>query len=65
MQSRELRVKNVLYLIGYMSWFSGCVLFLMYRLKSDDLETLEKEAEDRIRINSSIKKAMKETYTKQ
>jgi hypothetical protein len=27
----------------------------MYRLKSDDLETMEKEAEDRIKIAKAVK----------
>ena len=31
------------------------MLFIMYRLKSDDLETLEKEAESRIKINRMVK----------
>ena len=40
-------------------WFAGVVLFIMYRLKGDDLEQLEKEAEDRIRINKAIKEMQK------
>ena len=31
----------------YMAWFSGIVLFIMYRLKGDDLAVMEKEAEER------------------
>lgn len=34
----------------YLAWFSGIVLFIMYRLKSDDLDTMEKEAEARFYI---------------
>ena len=56
MQSRSLRAKNLGYLMLFMAWYTGVgkqiklVLFIMYRLKSDDLDTLEKEAEERIKI---------------
>ena len=55
MQSREVRLKNIAHLMGFTAWIVGCVGFIMYRLKSDNLETLEKEAEERIRINRAIK----------
>jgi hypothetical protein len=31
----------------YIAWFAGIVLFVMYRLKGDDLDLMEKEAEER------------------
>ena len=27
-----------------MTWFAAIILFIMYRLKSDDLDSMEKEA---------------------
>jgi hypothetical protein len=50
MQSRILRLKHFGYFLAYAGWFTGVVLFIMYRLRSDDLDTLEKEAEERIEI---------------
>lgn len=50
-QTREIRIKNVFFMSVYLAWFSGIVLFIMYRLKSDDLDTMEKEAEARLKIN--------------
>ena len=52
-------MKNFLYFIGYCTWFATATGFIMYRLKSDNLETLEKEAEERIRINRAIKEMNK------
>lgn len=46
-QTREIRMKNIFYMGVYMAWFSGIVLFIMYRLKGDDLAVMEKEAEER------------------
>lgn len=40
-------------------FFYNPVLFIMYRLRSDDLETLEKEAEERIRLAKEAKKLKK------
>jgi hypothetical protein len=40
----------------YLAWFTGCVLFIMYRLRGDDLETLEREAEARIKLKDAMKK---------
>lgn len=50
MQSRELRFKHIGYGLLYFSWFTGAILFIMYRLGGDDLEKLEKEAEERIKL---------------
>jgi hypothetical protein len=44
MQSRSLRLKNAGWLSLYVIWFTGSILFIMYRLKSDDLDRMEKEA---------------------
>ena len=35
-----------------MAWNITVITFVMYRLRSDDLDTLEKEAYDRIRISN-------------
>ena len=58
MQSRKLRLKNAGYLGLFMLWYAGCVSFIMYRLKSDDLESLEKEAYERVRIKQQVRENM-------
>ena len=40
-------------------WPSHQTFFIMYRLKSDNLESMEKEAEERIRVNRAIKEMNK------
>ena len=55
MQTRELRMKHIGYFLLYSGWFAGVVLFIMYRLKSDDLDQLEKEAEERIKISKAVR----------
>lgn len=54
MQSRKLRFKNAGYLMSFGAWYVGCIYYIMHRLRSDDLETLEKEANERIRIKKQI-----------
>lgn len=49
MQPRKLRFKNLGYLALFGFWYAGVMLFIMYRLKPDDLEQLEKEAKDRMK----------------
>ena len=45
----------------FMGWYVGVgitiilVLFIMYRLRSDDLESLEAEAEERIKLSKAAK----------
>lgn len=48
MQSRKLRFKNFGYLMLFTAWNVGVISFIMYRMKSNDLEDLEKEAYQRI-----------------
>ena len=54
MQSRKLRLKNAGYLMLFGAWYAGCIFFIMHRLRSDDLETLEQEANERLRIKRQI-----------
>lgn len=52
MQPRKIRIKNLGYLMLFMTWNVSVITFIMYRLRSDDLDQLEKEAYDRIRISN-------------
>lgn len=33
--------------MGFLTWYIGVTLFIMYRMKGDDLDSLEKEAKKR------------------
>lgn len=59
LQPRKIRIKNIGYLMLFGAWYSSVVLYIMYRLRSDDLEQLEKEAEDRIKLGVSRRKDQK------
>ena len=52
LQPRKIRAKNFGYLLLFSAWYTGVVLFIMYRLRSDDLDQLEQEAELKIRQQS-------------
>jgi hypothetical protein len=43
MQPRDIRMKNIGYGLMFLAWYIGASLFVMYRLKGDDLDSLEKE----------------------
>lgn len=60
-QTRRIRLKNLGYGLAFCAWYFGCMYFIMYRLRSDDLETLEKEAEERIRIKRMVEENMRES----
>lgn len=52
LQPRRIRAKNFGYLMMFMAWNVTVITFIMYRLRSDDLDQLEKEAYERIRISN-------------
>jgi hypothetical protein len=52
LQPRKIRFKNIMYLGLFTAWYAGVVLFIMYRLRSDDLDRLEAEAYERIKISN-------------
>lgn len=51
MQPRRVRAKNLGYMMLFMTWNLTVITFIMYRLRSDDLDKLEREAHERIRIS--------------
>lgn len=56
MQSRRLRMKNLGYLMLFGLWNFGVMSFIMYRMRSNDLEELEKEAYERIQFQRENKR---------
>ena len=55
LQKRSVRAKSLGYLGLFMVWYCGVVTFIMYRVKGDDLENLEKEAQERIEFAQKMK----------
>jgi len=55
---------NLGYGLLFLGWYVGVMYFIMYRLRSDDLETLEKEAQDRIRVRKMVRENMDELENK-
>ena len=47
MQPRRIRIRHFFYMIGFISWYVAVTLFIMYRMKGDDLDSLEKEVKKR------------------
>ena len=45
-------MKNLGYMALFMVWNVSIITFIMYRLRSDDLDQLEKEAYQRIKISN-------------
>lgn len=46
MQPRSLRAKHFMYGMFFLAWYVGATLFIMYRMKGDDLDSLEKEVKE-------------------
>lgn len=55
LQNRKVRIQSLGYGLAFLAWYVGAVYFIMWRLKSDDLDRLEQEAEERIRIKNLSK----------
>ena len=54
MQPRLIRLKNWGLLGMFMAWNLGIMFFIAYRLKSDDLEQMEAEAQQRINLKHRV-----------
>lgn len=46
MQPRDIRLKNIGYGLMFLGWYIGATLFIMYRLKGDDLDVMEKDVKN-------------------
>ena len=51
MQKRSIRMKNLFYMSLFLMWYIGVGLFIMYRVRGDDLDELEKEAMEKVRLS--------------
>ena len=55
MQTRSVRYKSLGYLFLFAVWNVAVIGFIMYRVRGNDLEELEKEAKERIRNSKKEK----------
>ena len=51
LQPRTIRMKNMGYGLLAFLWYFGVISFIMYRVKGDDLDELEKEAMEKIKLS--------------
>jgi hypothetical protein len=54
MKSRSVRAKIWLYGMMFLAWYVGVTLFIMYRMRGDDLDLLEKEALRRQKVKKDF-----------
>ena len=54
MKPRGVRAKIWMYGMMFMAWYVGVTLFIMYRMRGDDLDLLEKEAMKRQKIKKEF-----------
>ena len=54
MKSRSVRAKIWMYGMMFLAWYVGVTLFIMYRMRGDDLDLLEKEALRRQRVKEEF-----------
>lgn len=55
MLPRDIRIKTWFAFLGFVAWYVGVFTFIAYRLSSDDLDTLEKDARQQIELKKKIK----------
>lgn len=51
---RDIRIKSWLSMFVYIGWYVGVFAFIAYRLTSDDLDTLEREARQQAELRKKI-----------
>ena len=56
MLQRRQRVKVWPALMAVGSWFFGCFCLVAYRLRSDDLELMEREVYEELRMKKEVKR---------
>ena len=56
MLPRNARFKVWAALLGIGGWFAGCFALVAYRLKSDDLELMEREVYEELKLKKEVKR---------
>ena len=59
MLPRKTRIKVWLALTGIFLWFFACFRLVAYRLRSDDLELMEREVYEELRVKKEVERFMK------
>ena len=60
MLPRKARTKVWAALTGIFLWFYGCFRLVAYRLRSDDLELMEREVYEELRMKKEVERFMSE-----
>ena len=60
MLPRRSRIKVWLAFTGIFSWFYGCFRLVAYRLRSDDLELMEREVYEELKMKKEVERFMNE-----
>ena len=55
---RKQRLKVWTALTGLFLWFYGCFKLVAYRLRSDDLELMEREVYEELKIKKEVERFM-------
>ena len=56
MLPRQQRIKVWLALMGITGWFVSCFAIVAYRLRSDDLELMEREVYEELKLKKEVKR---------
>ena len=59
MLPRKTRFKVWAALTGLVSWFGMCFCLIAYRLRSDDLELMEREVYEELKMKKEVERFMK------
>ena len=61
MLPRRTRFKVWAALIGIVGWFASCFCLIAYRLRSDDLELMEREVYEELRMKKEVERFMQKS----
>ena len=61
MLPRRQRLKVWLALSAIVGWFGACFCLIAYRLKSDDLELMEREVYEELKMKKEVERFMKKS----
>ena len=59
MLPRKVRFKVWMALIGFCSWFAFVYFIISFRLKSDDLELMEREVYEELKMKKQVEQFIK------
>ncbi len=61
MFSRSVRLRTAMWGLGYLAWFAGATLFIMHRLRGDDLDTMIEDVNLRQKAKKDLERLARES----